>query len=56
MTRWSIVVDFSEWILGQRRLVYPFVSTLRRFGYGAGLSLPEDWSLSGLDRREVRAC
>lgn len=50
------VVDFSEWILGQCWMVRPLISTLRRFGYGAGLSLPEDGSLSGLDCREVRAC
>ena len=53
---WSIVVWLSEWILGQRWMVRPFVSTMRRFGYGAGLSLQKNWSISGRPSREVRAC
>ena len=56
---WSIcclLCVYIEWILGQRWMVFPFVSTLRRFGYGASLSLQEDGSLSGFDCREVRAC
>ena len=51
-----LVCAYIEWIVGQRWMVFPFVSTLRRFGYGASLSLQEDGSLSGFDCREVRAC